>query len=364
MTAPSTVRRRAPGKLFIAGEYAVLEPGCPAILAAVDQYVTVTVAALDRPGVEVVSDLFEAPTGLVRRDGELVGVTADDEKRAQDGLAIVVSAIGTVDRLLAERGRDPLPMRIAIRSRLHRDGVKFGLGSSGAVTVAVTSAAAAYNGLELEAEERYRLAMLASVREDAAPSGGDLATSTWGGWIAYQAPDRQAVRELARRGVQAALCTPWPNFAVRRLPPPRGLAVEIGWTGEPISTSSMVDGGSRSSAWFTDRSAECVRAAIAALDRGDDQELLRRIRYARTMLAEFARETGRRLFTPKLTALCDAAEAVGGAAKPSGAGGGDCGIALLPAAARAEIAGLRRAWSDAGVVPLPVRVQSTEGSVQ
>ena len=30
-----------PGKLFIAGEYAVVEPGHPAIIVAVDQFVTV-----------------------------------------------------------------------------------------------------------------------------------------------------------------------------------------------------------------------------------------------------------------------------------------------------------------------------------
>ena len=31
---------RAPGKLFLLGEYAVLD-GCPAVVAAVDRYVTV-----------------------------------------------------------------------------------------------------------------------------------------------------------------------------------------------------------------------------------------------------------------------------------------------------------------------------------
>lgn len=33
----------APGKLYIAGEYAVVETGHPAVIAAVDQFVTVTV---------------------------------------------------------------------------------------------------------------------------------------------------------------------------------------------------------------------------------------------------------------------------------------------------------------------------------
>ena len=32
----------APGKLYIAGEYAVVEPGHPAIIVAVDQFITVS----------------------------------------------------------------------------------------------------------------------------------------------------------------------------------------------------------------------------------------------------------------------------------------------------------------------------------
>ena len=35
---------KAPGKLYIAGEYAVVEPGQPAILIAVDQFVYATIS--------------------------------------------------------------------------------------------------------------------------------------------------------------------------------------------------------------------------------------------------------------------------------------------------------------------------------
>lgn len=79
MTAPAevaaarTVVRRAPGKLFVAGEYAVVDAGNPAILVAVDRYITVTVTGtpggLDplatshspAPGVTISSDLTPAP---------------------------------------------------------------------------------------------------------------------------------------------------------------------------------------------------------------------------------------------------------------------------------------------------------------
>ena len=38
-----TITSKAPGKLFIAGEYAVVEPGHVAIIAAVSRYLTVTI---------------------------------------------------------------------------------------------------------------------------------------------------------------------------------------------------------------------------------------------------------------------------------------------------------------------------------
>ncbi|MGX1133780.1 phosphomevalonate kinase [Streptomyces glaucescens] len=365
MTGGAVVRR-APGKLFVAGEYAVVEPGHPAILVAVDRHVDVTVSAARGADVEIASDL--RPEQVLPRRGP-GGFLADDQ-RAPDGLTHVVAAIDVVDALLAERGRSVSPVRVSVTSRLHRDGTKFGLGSSGAVTVATVDAVAAYHGVELPPEALFRLAMLATARREPGSSGGDLAASVWGGWIEYRAPDRAAVLDLARRrGVEEALRAPWPGFGLRRLPPPRGLALEAGWTGEPVSTASLAGRlrggdwrGSLSQRRFLTGSDGCVRAAVQALEQGDDQELLRQVRGARQVLADLDDEVRLGIFTPRLTALCEAAEAVGGAAKPSGAGGGDCGIALLDATAQEEISRMREGWAAAGVLPLPVHVPSTKGA--
>ena len=48
------------------------------------------------------------------------------------------------------------------------------------------------------------------------------------------------------------------------------------------------------------------------------------------------------------------AEKLGIAAKPSGAGAGDCAIAFARTPAEAEA--LRAAWHDAGFVPLPLEI--------
>ncbi|WP_107489505.1 phosphomevalonate kinase, partial [Streptomyces sp. rh34] len=140
------------------------------------------------------------------------------------------------------------------------------------------------------------------------------------------------------------------------------LALVVGWTGRPASTTALVSGldtsdwrGGPSHRDFLAGSADCVRAAIRAVEHGDRADLLDRFRTARQLLARLDEETGLGIFTPELRALCDEAEAVGGAAKPSGAGGGDCGIALLPDEAPEQIARLRARWKEVGIVPLPLR---------
>ncbi|MEU5367056.1 phosphomevalonate kinase [Streptomyces sp. NPDC005925] len=369
MTPRRTVVRHAPGKLFVAGEYAVVDPGNPAILTAVDRHIGVTVSGTgDAPGpgesaVVISTDLGSQNVPWRWHEGRLVVCGPDGEQEAGKGLAYVASAVETVGRLLTERGLPVPALNIAITSRLHDNGRKYGLGSSGAVTVATVSAVAAFGGLDLSADERYRLALLATARLDPKGSGGDLAASTWGGWIAYRAPDRAFVLDLARRvGVDRALKAPWPGHEVRRLPAPAGLTLEVGWTGEPVSTAALVSDlhrrnwrGSASHHRFVEATNDCVNAAITAMESGDDQGLLDQIRRARGELARLDDEVGLGIFTTKLTRLCDAAEAVGGAAKPSGAGGGDCGIALLDAEASRDISQVRQRWAEAGVLPLPIR---------
>lgn len=363
-----TVVRRAPGKLFVAGEFAVVEPGVLAILVAVDRYVTVTVSALalsDLDGdadVAVASDLRPGRVRWRWRDGRLAPCGPEDEKRA-GGLTHVVAAIEVVARLLAERGLAAPSLSVSVGSGLHDNGTKLGLGSSGAVTVAAVAAVASRCGLELSRESRFRLAMIATAGLDVRASGGDLAAGTWGGWITYRAPDRAAVLDLARRrGVEEALRAPWPGFEVRRLPPPDGLALEVGWTGAPASTTALVSDlyrrpwrGGPSHRRFVAASTDAVTAAVSALEKGDGPALQEQIRCVRRELARLDDEVGLGVFTPRLTALCAAAEAVGGAAKPSGAGGGDCGIALLDAGASRDIAHVHERWAAAGVRPLAIR---------
>ena len=367
MSAAAVVRR-APGKLFVAGEYAVVDAGNPAVLVAVDRYVTVSVAPRRLPGVEISSDLGPAASTW-RWSGTHLTPDPGPGEGAGGGLVHVRAAIETVAALLADHGRLLPPLTLEVTSGLHQGGTKYGLGSSGAVTVATIAALAAFAGLDLDAHARLKLALLATARHDPRASGGDLAASTWGGWVYYQAPDRPQMVHLADRvGVAAALDAPWPHLAVRSLPAPAGLSVEVGWTGTPASTAALVADLDRAS-WrggpayrrFTAATGACVQDLVAALTGQDRPAVLAAVHAAGTQLADLDRQVGLGVFTPALRALVEHARAAGGAAKPSGAGGGDCGIALLPVDGPRPAAWLHRAWHSAGVLPLPLKV-AAEGT--
>ncbi|MGC3011475.1 phosphomevalonate kinase, partial [Enterococcus faecalis] len=68
----------SPGKLFIAGEYAVVEPRHPANIVAVDQFVTVTVEETTDEGSFQSAQYCSFPIRWTRRNGELVFVIREN----------------------------------------------------------------------------------------------------------------------------------------------------------------------------------------------------------------------------------------------------------------------------------------------
>ncbi|MCP2279302.1 phosphomevalonate kinase [Nocardia amikacinitolerans] len=352
---------RAPGKLFIAGEYAVVEPGRHAVLTAVDRYATATVVEAEDQVTTLHSGLDGGVTLTCGRIGDGL-VPADGV--VPPNFSYVFAAAAIIDRLVVERDIVARPYRLSISTDLaDADGRKLGLGSSAAVTVATVAALGQFYRLGLSSMGRYRLAMLATVSINPRASGGDVAASTWGGWIAYSSPDRGHVAELvAESGVAAALRAPWPGLSVRPLPTPTGLAMRVGWTEKPASTPALVAGlRAGAPADFLVHSDECVQRLVAALEADDAPAIRTEIDRARALLVDLDARARLGIMTPSLRALCEAGAAVGAAAKPSGAGGGDCGIALIDRARTAAITELTDRWVGAGIRPLALRTHPFEG---
>ena len=375
------IETRAPGKLFIAGEYAVVEPGQPAVLIAVDRCITVRLTESEGAGRIHSSEYGQAPV-IWRREDDGEHIIVDERP-----FDYVLSAISTVEELRSGRGARPRYFDLEISSELNdADGRKFGLGSSAAVTVATIAALDEFYELGLTLTERFKLAVLATITISTKASGGDLAASTFGGWIRYSSPDRAALHahREAHGVVSAMTCAEWAGCSARRVTPPSSVDLLVGWTGSPASTEHLVkrvhtpseraDQASteysestpapekpRPLVSFAAESHTLVDDLVAAFDADDAEASMTTIRSVRALLQRLSDSTGSLIETEALHDLCEIAETHGAAAKPSGAGGGDCGIALAHSHTEAQT--ILSGWEAAGIRPLDLGAHREEGEI-
>ncbi len=315
------VSASAPGKLFVAGEYAVLS-GAPALVAAVDRRALVRLAVDDRPGPLAVHSLAE---------GVRVPALALDAPLPGGDAGALVAALRAAGGGLAGRRTEAT---VDTRGFL-ADGRKLGLGRSAATLAAAASAFLALAGRDGAVLE---VALAANALfQDGRGSGADVAAAVHGG----------LVEATPRAGGVAVV--------PRRLP--AGLRLLAGWTGEAAPTAPLLARFERAAARrpaVLDALGAAAHAAAAAVAAGDAGELLAAVDRSADLLVRLGEALDLPIVTPALARLVATARRAGAAAKPSGAGAGDCGIALATSAAQA--AAVEEGWRAAGIVPLGLTI--------
>jgi phosphomevalonate kinase len=289
------VRARAPGKILLSGAYAVLDVA-PAIVAAVDRYVTADSARLP--------------------------------ERITDEVRVAL-------------GAENAPWFDA--SELRRGERKLGVGSSAAILVASLAARAlerlpGASDAALAAEV-FAPALAAHRAAQGGGSGVDVAASAYGGVLAY------------RRGHAES-----PELRSVALPP--GLELEVYFSGESASTPALIARVAALAAAepalhaaLLGAQAAAAAEAEAAVLAGDAERFVLALREQGRVLAELGDRAGAGIVTSACRALSAVAEQEGGLALPSGAGGGDV---LIFAGTRASSAEFRALAARLGHECLPL----------
>ena len=280
----------APGKLVISGDYAVLD-GAPAIVAAAIPRARVRLTAAET--FSVVTTGFE--------DGRYDVVPGDDG--FDWGSASPLPLIDAVWRLLKP---DTQPFRMEIDTSAFRArGRKLGLGSSAALTVALTGAIDAWQAGQVDVR-----ATAAAAHKDfqgGRGSGLDIATSHAGGLIVFTLAE-QAVESIG-----------WPD----------GLEAAVLWSGVPASTAVRLEKLYQSEP-HPSREALANAAFVAAYawqENDRDKVLAATARFG-VSLRSFSDAYGLDIFGAGHAELATLAEHEALVYKPCGAGGGDAGIVL------------------------------------
>ena len=291
----------APGKMMLSGEYAVLD-GAPAVVCAVQR------------------------RALVR------WVPAGSEREVARGLdhphpnfpeVAAVAALGGLEGDL-----------VVDVSALRGPQVKLGLGSSAA---AAAAAAALVSARATQEQDVFALAFRGHAEVAPQGSGADVAAAAHGGTLLYEAKSR------------SVLPIPWPP----------GLRAAVVFTGQAASTRELVGRVRELEGRNRLRYASCMTrlsSAALSLAQAFQTRNVPRIIVETADYHDAMRDLGQAARAPiveeRLAELARLARECGGAAKPSGAGGGDVAIGFFPdpeAHQRYE-----RACADAGFEVLDI----------
>ncbi|MDB4967711.1 MAG: phosphomevalonate kinase [Myxococcales bacterium] len=266
---------RAPGKALLSGEYGVLH-GAPAIAVAVDRLVIAT----EGPGGEESPFVRAAKSYAAKNGGAQLGDVRVDS------------------------------------TALYENGEKLGLGSSAAVTAAVVGLAMAKAERTLEPHALFAVADAAHAEaQGTRGSGVDVAVSVYGGTIRF----------VRKNG----------NVDVRSVDLPDNVRLTFIWAGQPASTGDMI---ARVKALAESQPARHeaaigrlvsqAHAFATAVAANDPDGLIRAADAYGIAMAALGEAAEIEIVTRPHSLLAALARRHGGAAKPSGAGGGDLGVAF------------------------------------
>ena len=295
------------GKLYLAGEYAVLTPGCGAVIQFIPIYLSATIQEANT--YQLVSDLF----------GYKVDLTPNKD------YALIQETIQLMEEWLKDQGIATKPFDLHLRGILGEEGKKYGIGSSGSVVLLVIKAMATLYEIDLSPDLLFRLAAVVLVQRGDNGSMGDLACIAYEDLIYYQSFDRAWLHEvLTSQPLSQVLDMDW-NYQIRVIQPAVSYDFLVGWTKEPAISSDLirqVKGAIKED--FLKESQTAVKNLEKGLREGNQREIEASIQRADQNL----KSLNHLIYTPALKVLQQATEGLFACAKSSGAGGCDCGIAL------------------------------------
>lgn len=356
----------APGKLFIAGEYAVVSAGQPAIIAAVSNYLHVTLTTSTAACGSIHSS--QNPQLLLRWTRKNHCLTVVDRMNPYE---LVTTAIQISEQYATELGYwNPALFDLAITSELDdaASNTKFGLGSSGAVVVATIQAILKFHGVPFHSLELYKLAALTHLYRGSNGSLGDVAASAFGGMVYYQRTNPAWLEEQrAQHSVSELVQMPWPQLVIESLTLPQPLQLLVGWTKSKADTTDLVNSMLQERTQiekeqfhqqFLQENQSIVQSLKRACITQQPHTFAAGIRQNRQLLQNFATTMGLTIETPALTTLCTLAENHHASAKTSGAGGGDCGICFTQS--KEQKLAILEDWTAANIQPLPLTIANIQ----
>jgi len=364
------IETSAPGKLMLSGEWSVLELGVPCVVMAIDDRVNCKIQENDKI-------VLNAPdiglTGIegIFENGKMQWKTELDEKQ-KDKIKVTQNVIETTLNYAKEKGIETRNFSIDTSSKIssvtldNGEIAKVGFGSSAAAAVAITVGILKLHGIEADKDTIYKLACIAHYfAQGKVGSAFDVAASTYGQVLVYSRFDGKWLVEEIEKGkkISEIVEEDWKSFTAEPLPLPQDFHLCVGFVGYSASTKELVVKLHKEfKAQQKDRYMEiineiktCTSNLITSMKEKNSGKIIEFLKQNRNLLQTLSKESGANLETKELALLADIADKYeNSVGKFSGAGGGDCGIAICFSDISAEK--IKSEWKENGLYPLDVSI--------
>lgn len=314
---------KTPGKLYISGEYAILEPGQLALVKNIPIYMTAKIS--QNQTFQIQSDLFNYSVG----------------RELDNNYSLIQDTITYFETYLE---RPLSPFRLDITGKLEEHGKKYGIGSSGSVVILTLKALARFEDVSLSKDTLFKLACLILLGRGDNGSMGDLACIAYDDFVAYTSFDRLEIkRQLDEKGLKEVLLSDW-GYTISVVKVALPSIFMVGWTQEPAISKDLVnDVKSAITNPFLHSSHQLSLDLKQSLEKGDMLAVKRIFGQLSNLLFDLHTS----IKTSRLERLIEISSEHGAVAKSSGAGGGDCGIAL--AFDQKAVDNISALWKEEGI---------------
>ena len=315
----NSIQVSTPGKLILLGEYAVLEHA-PCLVSAVQRECTVDVKPDESPWFSINSSRSEVPNVecMFTPEGGFQfkeSLSADGHKRLRFVLSTLKYVVQQVDSNIGGAS-----IFINTDRFFHQPSEqKLGLGASAAITVSLLAALMKFVDRPMTERELYKQAFqIHRQAQGGVGSGMDIAASATGGVIEYQMQTDPSAGGIIKP-------VDWPESL-------RMISI---WAGHSASTQNMVqqvrafqhDNPDRYDAIMKPMK-ELTRSGCEAFKSGNTDEFLEIVSDYVNQEQKLGEASEADIISEVHRKIGSIVKKAGGSYKPSGAGGGDIGVAF------------------------------------
>ena len=249
-----------------------------------------------------------------------VTLEEDDEN-----YSLIRETVKTVNKYLQLKKVDVKPFDMKITGKMERNGKKYGIGSSGSVTVLTVKAMSKLYNYEISSEELFKLSAYVLLKRGDNGSMGDIACISYENLVMYTSFDRNLIKEKMKNGSLSEIMNLEWGYKIEKIHCPEKLEFLVGWTGIPsISGKMIVEVKNSINSDFLEKSEKIVQNLKKGIEEGNKKIILENVEENSKLL----KMLHKKIYSQKLLELVESAEGLDVCAKSSGAGGGDCGIAI------------------------------------